>query len=298
VSSPEQQAQQRHRAEHLASTLPPLLVAAERVASTVAQGVHGRRRVGTGETFWQFRQYQTGDSASAIDWRQSAKSDRTFVRENEWEAAQSVWLWCDSSASMDFQSETDATSKFDRASLLALALSVLLIRGGEYVTLMGSGAAPATGRATLTRLAGELLNRSGADDPSLPALERIPRAADVVLISDFLSPMPEIEATVRGMAANGLRGTLVQVLDPAEVDFPYAGHVHFNGLEGEDPITLGRADNLRTAYRNRMTARHHALSALASRLGWAFISHHTDHRAEPTLLALYQALAERLARVD
>jgi len=298
VSTPEQQAQQRHRAEHLASTLPPLLVAAERVASTVAQGVHGRRRVGTGETFWQFRQYQTGDSASAIDWRQSAKSDRTFIRENEWEAAQSVWLWCDSSASMDFQSEAGTISKFDRASLLALALSVLLIRGGEYVTLMGSGAAPATGRATLTRLAGELLGRSGADDPSLPVLERIPRAADVVLISDFLSPMAEIEAKVRGMAANGLRGTLVQVLDPAEVDFPYAGHVHFNGLEGEDPITLGRADNLRTAYRDRMTARHDSLSALASRLGWAFISHHTDHRAEPTLLALYQALAERLARVD
>ena len=298
MSSPEQQASQRHRAEHLASALPPLLVAAERVASTVAQGVHGRRRVGSGETFWQFRQYQTGDSASAIDWRQSAKSDRTFVRENEWEAAQSVWLWCDSSASMDFQSAASATSKYDRAALISLALSVLLIRGGEYVTLMGSGAAPATGRATLTRLAAELLSRGRVDDPSLPAIERIPRAADVVLISDFLSPMPEIEATLRAMSAGGRRGTLVQILDPAEVDFPYAGHVHFSGLESEAPITLGRADNLRQAYRNRMTARHTALTDLARRLGWTFISHHTDNPAEPTLLALYLALAERLARVD
>lgn len=293
-----QQTQQRHRAEQLASALPPLLVAAERVASTVAQGVHGRRRVGTGETFWQFRQYQMGDSASAIDWRQSAKSDRTFVRENEWEAAQSVWLWCDASASMHFQSAVSETGKFDRAALLSLALSVLLIRGGEYITLMGSGLAPATGRATLTRLAGELLGRAGDDAPSLPAPEQIPRAADVVLISDFLSPMAEIEARLRGMAAGGLRGTLVQVLDPAEVEFPFSGHVLFNGLEGEEPITIGRADNLRTAYVNRMGARHAALSALAGRLGWAFLSHQTDHRAEPTLLALYLALAERLARVD
>jgi len=289
---------QRHRAEQLAATLPPLLVAAERVASTVAQGVHGRRRVGSGETFWQFRQYQMGDQASAIDWRQSAKSDRTFVRENEWDAAQSVWLWCDASASMNFQSEGLDASKFERASLLALALSVLLIRGGEYITLMGSGAAPATGRATLTRLAGELLSRAGQDEaPSLPAPEQIPRAADVVLISDFLSPMAEIETRLRGMAANGLRGTLVQVLDPAEVDFPFRGHVHFHGLEGEAPVTVGRADNLQSAYRNRMAARHQALGALAGRLGWTFLSHHTDHRAEPALLALYLALAERLARV-
>src|SRR3546814_6131026 len=80
----------RHRAEQLAATLPPLLVAAERVAATVAQGVHGRRRVGQGETFWQYRHYDFGDQPQSIDWRQSAKSDMVFVRQMEWEAAQSV----------------------------------------------------------------------------------------------------------------------------------------------------------------------------------------------------------------
>src|SRR5450432_3158164 len=94
----------QHRAEALAATLPPLLVAAERVATTVAQGVHGRRRVGQGDSFWQFRQYQPGDSAQRIDWRESAKSQRVYVRETEWEAAQSVWLWRDASASMAYAS--------------------------------------------------------------------------------------------------------------------------------------------------------------------------------------------------
>ena len=55
-----------HRAEQLASGMPALLVAAERVAATIVQGVHGRRRVGSGETFWQYRRYQSGDSAGAI----------------------------------------------------------------------------------------------------------------------------------------------------------------------------------------------------------------------------------------
>ena len=103
----------RQRAELLASTLPPMLVNAERVAATVAQGVHGRRRVGQGETFWQFRRYRQGDAASRIDWRRSAKSHRTYVRENEWDATQSVWLWRDASPSMQYRSGTNIDTKAD-----------------------------------------------------------------------------------------------------------------------------------------------------------------------------------------
>jgi len=89
----------RARAEAVASRLPALQVAAERVAMTVLQGVHGRRRVGQGEAFWQFRRYAPGDALVRIDWRQSAKRSHVFVRETEWEAAQSAWLWRDASPS-------------------------------------------------------------------------------------------------------------------------------------------------------------------------------------------------------
>ena len=95
------------RAEHLASRFPPLMVAAERVATTVAQGVHGRRRVGQGETFWQFRRYEPGDETGLIDWRQTAKSRHVFVRETEWEAAQSAWLWRDTSPSLSMAMTLD-----------------------------------------------------------------------------------------------------------------------------------------------------------------------------------------------
>src|SRR6266478_220034 len=114
----------QHRGEELAAALPPLLVAAERVATTVAQGVHGRRRVGQGESFWQFRQYEPGDAAQRIDWRESAKS-------------QSIYLWRDASASMAWASSRAVPSKLARTDLLLVALTALLIRGGERVSLLG-----------------------------------------------------------------------------------------------------------------------------------------------------------------
>ena len=128
--------------------------------------MHGRRRVGQGEAFWQFRQYQPGDAAARIDWRESAKSQRLYVRETEWEAAQSVWLWRDASASMDYSSARylpagDWPTKRDRAELILVALASLLVRGGERLTLLGSGIAPMTGRVALTRLVEMIENRPG-----------------------------------------------------------------------------------------------------------------------------------------
>ena len=286
-------ATRRLRAEHLGSTLPPLMVAAERVAATVAQGVHGRRRVGPGETFWQFRQYHYGDTPNSIDWRQSAKSDRVFVREREWEAAQTVWLWCDQSPSMNYASQDGLDSKLDRAMLLTLAAAALLIRGGEYISLPGIGFKPATGRAALLRLATELETGSGSNMANLPPDANLPRHADLFWVSDFLNPMTEIESHAKAMATAGVRGTLLQILDPAEADLPFQGHVRFEGLEGEADHNVGKANSLRQPYARRIQARQQALADLTGRLGWQYLVHHTDHSAQSALLATYQALAER-----
>ena len=131
-----------HRSLELAGTLPALMVAADRVAATVIQGVHGRRRVGQGDAFWQYRPYRDGDSASQIDWRQSARSRHLFVRETEWEAAASVWLWRDASPSMQYASLKNIDTKAVRAELLVLALASLLTDASERVAVLGSGARP------------------------------------------------------------------------------------------------------------------------------------------------------------
>jgi uncharacterized protein (DUF58 family) len=285
----------RDRAEQAAALLPPLLVAAERVAITVAQGVHGRRRVGQGETFWQFRQYQPGDAASRIDWRESAKSQRLYVRETEWEAAQSVWLWRDASASMEYTSAdyvagAEWPTKRDRAELLLVALASLLVRGGERLTLLGSGVTPMSGRIALSRVA-ELIGRDRPEPASLPAFEPLPRAAQLVLIGDFLSPLDTVNSAVSRFAAAGLRGHLLQVVDPAEEDLPFDGRVRFEGLEERDQVVISRVENVRKDYSERFQGHRQGLAAIAAALGWSFGFHRTDRPSHLALLALYSALS-------
>lgn len=284
------------RAEELASGLPALLVAARRVASTVAQGVHGRRRVGQGETFWQFRRYEPGDSTQRIDWRQSAKSQRVYLRETEWEAAQSVWLWRDGSPSMGYRSAERLPTKAERAELLLMALAVLLVRGGERVALVGAGRRPTASRAALARIATFLEENAkaagGARDASLPDVEPLPRYARLVLFGDFLSPLAEVQSVVAGFAGRGVRGHLVQILDPAEELLPFAGRVLFDGMENEGDVLIGRVEAVRVPYRNAFGAHVKGLRSMASSLGWSCTVHRTDRPAVSALLALYLILSQ------
>jgi uncharacterized protein (DUF58 family) len=285
----------RDRAEQSAAVLPPLLVAAERVAVTVAQGVHGRRRVGQGETFWQFRQYEPGDAAARIDWRESAKSQRLYVRQTEWEAAQSVWLWRDASGSMDYTSAdyiagAEWPTKRDRAELLLVALASLLVRGGERLTVLGSGISPMSGRVALTRVA-ELIGRGQPEPDSVPAFEPVPRAAQLVLIGDFLSPLDTVNAAITRFAAAGLKGHLLQVVDPAEEDLPFEGRVRFEGVEDRDELVISRVESIRGDYAGRFQRHRDGLAAAAAALGWSFGYHRTDRPPNLALLALYAALS-------
>lgn len=281
-------------AEAAGSRLPPLLVAAERVAATVAQGVHGRRRVGQGDSFWQFRRYVGGDPITRIDWRQSAKSGRPapegwFIRETEWEAAQTVCLWRDASPSMRWRSRLADVEKIDRAGLLLLALASLLLRGGERVVPMRPDARPVTQRAGLDRLAAELTEMTG----DVPAQMRLPRHGTVVLFSDFLWPLPDVHALLSRFAGVPVTGYLMQVLDPAEAALPYQGRIHFRGVEQDGDVLIPRAESVRDAYARRLQAQQQGLAELCAAAGFGFGVHRTDQPPEAALLSLYTALSAR-----
>ena len=280
----------RRSAEEAAATIPDLMVEADRIAASVIPGIHGRRRVGRGDTFWQFRQYQPGDSVQAIDWRQTAKSRFAYVRETEWEAAQSVWIWCDGSPSMRFRSDPAWPDKRHRAAVLALALAILLVRGGEQVSLLGSGFAPDQGRGALERFTDRLV-RALDGSRSLPPVEPLPRHARLAVLGDMLSPIDEIERTLREFAAMGVAGHLLQVIDPAEVTLPYDGRIRFEGLEDEGGVVIGRVDNIREDYARTMAGHREGLRTLTRSLGWTAASHITDHPPQTALLALHGALA-------
>jgi uncharacterized protein (DUF58 family) len=278
-------------AHGLADSLPDLLLNALRVAVTVAHGLHGRRRSGPGETFWQFRQYHTSDAARLIDWRRSASSDHLYVREREWEAAHTVWLWPDLSPSMDFKSHLSNVTKRERALVLMLAASELLVRGGERVAILGL-TRPSASRNTTTKLAESLAvhEASGASHDSLPPGRRLSRFSGVLLISDFLDPVDTIGARLRELAADGVSGHIIQVLDPAEETLPYEGRAEFVGVEGSERWVADRVETLRGDYAARMQAHRAALETLAATLGWSFLLHHTDRSAAEPLLALIARL--------
>ncbi|MGV8998167.1 MAG: DUF58 domain-containing protein [Parvibaculaceae bacterium] len=286
----------RVQADTLAEAMPPLVTEAERIANTVAQGVHGRRRTGTGESFWQYRRFREGDTASSVDWRHSARSRHLFVRETEVEAAETVWLWRDGSPSMDYVSEGATQTKKDRATVLTLALASLLVQGGESVAVLGGDFPPSGGRTAYRRIAHRLIddpeesNRALALD-SLPPPAQMPRYAQIVLISDFLSEPEDIIARIRGYAADGIRGHLIQVLDPAEEDLPFTGRTEFVGIEENLHLMIGRAERLRTRYHERLASHRDQLMTAAQRLNFTFATHRTDRPPHTALLALYGALS-------
>ncbi|MET4697147.1 uncharacterized protein (DUF58 family) [Constrictibacter sp. MBR-5] len=279
-------------AERLGAGLPPLLLAALRIAETVSPGVHGRRRSGPGDAFWQFRHYQPGDSVRSIDWRRSARAEPVFVRENEWESAQTLLLWRDVSPSMRWRSARTLPEKAERATVLMLALCSLLLRSGEQVGLLGDAAPPVRGVPGLGRIA-DIVERGepSADDAiGMPPPVPVPRHAQVVMFGDFLDPLPEIEARMRTFAAQAARGHLLQVLDPAEEALPMRGRIRFEGLEHEGSLLVRRAERLRPDYLSRLSAQRAGLAVLARQLGWTFATHHTDAPPHLALLALHRAL--------
>ena len=281
-------------AEAAGARLPPLMVAADRVASTVAQGVHGRRRIGTGDSFWQFRPFVQGDTASRIDWRQSAKTDRAYVRDMEWEAAQTVCLWRDASAGMAWRSAPRLPEKRERAELVLLALASLLFRAGEQVRLIGVPGRVFAGRRALEAVARALSGQEGPgqNGDGVPEPASLPRHAELVLIGDFLGPIESIRTCVAGLAAQQLRGHVLQVLDPAEFSLPYEGRVRFRGLRGEADALVPRVDRIRSDYAERLAAQQTALASLCAAAGFGFGVHRTDHPPEAALLALWMALAQ------
>lgn len=277
----------RARAEALGHSLPPLLAEAERLAQTVTWGEHGRRRAGRGDDFWQYRAAHPGDEYRAIDWRHSARSDGAYVREKEWQAAQKITLWVDPAQSMAF-SDGGRAPKSDRARLLALALAVLLLRGGEQVGLAGA-AHPRAGKGQMLRLIESLALDLSQEDYGAPIPGFAPHGR-AVFLSDFLGDLAPLEAALHAATGQGVRGLLIQVLDPAEEDFPFHGRTLFTSMAGSLSHETQSAADLRARYLARLAERKDRLSDLARAAGWQFLSHHTGAPAQTALLWAYRAL--------
>jgi uncharacterized protein (DUF58 family) len=279
----------RHRAEEEAAKFPPLLARAEQLAGTVLLGDHGRRRAGLGDDFWQYRPVQPGDPRRMIDWRRSARSDERFVREREWQIAQSVMLWVDQSSSMQFTSSKNLPQKGDRARNLALATAILLVRGGERVGLTGTTLPPRRGNDQILRLA-EFFSLPAEQDYGVPEHRSMIPNTRALFVSDFLGPMDQLTLALTKAADRGIRGVLLQVLDPIEEAFPFQGRTIFESIGGSVAHETLKANDLRDRYLTRLAERKDELTALCRATGWQFNTHHTEGSAQSALLWIWQAL--------
>ena len=279
----------RHKAEAEAGRLPPLLARADHLAGTVLLGAHGRRRAGLGDDFWQYRPVQQGDSRRLIDHRRSARGDQQFVREREWQIAQSVMLWVDRGASMRFASDDNLPTKADRARLLGLAAAILLVRGGERVGLTGTSLPPRRGRNQILRLA-EMFSEDAEEDYAPPEHRAMIPHARALFISDFLGPTEEVETALTKAADRGVRGVLLQVLDPSEEEFPFRGRTIFESVGGSVQHETLKAGELRQRYLDRLAARRDWMERLTRATGWQMGLHLTHHSAQSALLWLGTAL--------
>jgi uncharacterized protein (DUF58 family) len=280
------------RARQRAALVPDLLVDARRVVNTVIAGWHGRRKRGIGENFWQFRPYVEGEALSRIDWRRSARDDHTYVRDREWEAAHTVWLWADPSPSMLYKSAGAGVSKESRALVLVLALAELLSRSGERIAWPGL-TDPISTRNGAERIASLLLQ--APDLGARPEFGLVKRYSDVVIASDFLDPVEETIAWLGPLADRGVRAHLIEVADPAEENFPYSGRTEFRDPETGERLTAGRAETLAEEYRRVYAARRHELAAWAKKRGWSHTVNHTDRLASDALVRVHAAMTSQPA---
>ncbi len=278
-------------AQKASESLPDLLLQARKVARTIMSGWHGRRIAGPGEAFWQFRPFVEGENASAIDWRRSARDETVYLRDREWEAAQTAWLWLDLTKSMQFGSSLSGITKRARAIVLTLAMTQLLSAGGERTGLLGH--TRATTRRKAAEIYAERIARIGTLPPNkgMPVPDGINRFSEVVLFGDFLDPIANLESFLHNIAKSGTRGHVVQILDPIEESFPFSGPIEFHDPESGQKIMTSRAQSYQADYRERLDSRRAAVKELCKKLNWTFLVHHTDKPASDVVLALHSHMA-------
>jgi uncharacterized protein (DUF58 family) len=277
-------------ARKLADAMPRLILEARRVASTVIHGLHGRRRAGPGENFWQYRRFVSGEPAQNVDWRRSARDDHLYVREREWEASHTVWIWPDRSPSMTFASALASDSKLERSLVVAFALAEVLVQGGERVGVPGL-MRPTASRNVIEKMAESILH-DPTERASLPPSFAPSPLSEIVMLSDLWSPIADVRSTIAQLSATGAHGHVVQIVDPAEESFPYSGRVEFIEPEGAGSVTAGRAETWRNDYQNIVARHRAAVRAETDLRGWSFAIHRTDRPASELLLVLHSRMGD------
>ena len=279
----------RDRAEQSVSSLPALMIKSETLADNIIHGEHARKKAGTGEKFWQFREYDSSDRPQDIDWRQSGKGDQVFIKQKEWQITRKVFLWCAGGPSMSYASNEAAYSKQECAQILSLSLALLLKKAKEQIGIYGE---ERTGRSeeTIAKITEFLFQRSVVDE-TLPdtATLTMPKHAFFMGTGDFLQPIEDIERAFLALSKQTQSALIIQVLDPAEIDLAYSGRIRFKAPNGDQEV-INHVASVRNDYQKRIVEHIESVRTLAESYQWHYIFHRTDNDIEVTLRQIWGIL--------
>lgn len=283
----------REKAENIAANIPNLALRANKIAESILTGLHNKKKVGPGESFWQFRKYEHGDPAQLIDWHRTAKTNELFIQERELETVQNVDLWRDTSASMHYSSNENIETKIDRANLIIMALSIILAKSGENISLNGHKQKPLRGRAATDFIAREIHKKVKNSFIENPNFSSIKNNSHVIVIGDFLNPISQIEESLKKLTDKNTQGCFVHISDPSEHLLPFKGRVNFKSLEDTNSILIGNVESIKKDYLYKINSHYKKLRDLVFSYSWQYISHITSNLPEEAVRNLFLSLAQR-----
>jgi uncharacterized protein (DUF58 family) len=229
-----------------------LELAARTIVEGYLAGRHRSPRQGFAVEFAQHREYSPGDDLRHIDWKVFGRTERHHIKQYEQETNLAAWLLVDASESMSFAS--GERSKFDVATTIAAALAILVNRqsdaigvatfAAEIIERIRPSAHPATVRNVLRVLAGTTVPGTANLGIAVDGIaEQLGRRGIVIIISDFFDDVATLEAAIKHLKYHHHDIALIQVLDAAEIDFPYRHATLFRGLESlgdrtADPVAI------------------------------------------------------------
>ena len=236
------------KAQDLSASFERLLARHQTVSSLSAYGLHNRKRSGLGERFWQYRAYETGEDASKIDWRRSARGDQLYVKEKELESLRDYNIWIDCASSMKFLSTLGQEDKLTRAIIIGLAIADLILRSGDRVGLLGSSA-PSSSHVALKQIAHQLEEHIVSNfNSSIPLLARPSKRSKIIIISDFLNNSANLKDTLNYYSNFEISGLIIMINDPCEVAFPFSGETQFFNTENNQHYYAGEAQHIAKQY--------------------------------------------------
>lgn len=282
----------RQKAAAEAERIPDLILQGERIATSILSGEHAQHRAGSGEKFWQYREYDPSDRPQDIDWRQTAKGDRVFIRQKEWQTTQTALFWCQNNAAMAYHSDKSLPSKHDAAIVMALALSILATNAGEQIAALNSNDMPGRQDNAMEKMAQHMVNDKTDELPDTTAMKAI-KNSTIFLLGDFLAPVDGIKDRLRHLRERSDNIVLIQILDPAELTLPFDGRIIFRSPDSTTQHSEQLVENIETVrdeYQKRIHAHIKALAALCRKQGWHYIQHRTDASAGESLQMLWHMM--------